>query len=115
MTTAEMPTREVPAVHRADTILSIEGLCASYGAVQVLRDVDFHVARGEIVALLGTNGAGKSTILRCISGLMRPDAGTIVLRKEDGTEVDVAHVATEKTVQEGIVQVPGGRGLLPNL
>ena len=102
-------------LNRTDSILDINGLCASYGAVQVLRDVDFHVARGEIVALLGTNGAGKSTILRCISGLMKPDAGSIILHKEDGTEVDVAHVPTEKTVQQGIVQVPGGRGLLPNL
>jgi ABC-type branched-subunit amino acid transport system ATPase component len=100
---------------RTDSILEIDGLCASYGAVQVLRNVDFRVGRGEIVALLGTNGAGKSTILRCISGLMKPDAGTIVLRNEDGSELDVAHVPTEKTVEKGIVQVPGGRGLLPNL
>ena len=103
------------AVARDDVILRISGLCASYGAVQVLRDVDFTVARGEIVALLGTNGAGKSTILRCISGLLRPDAGSIVLRDEQGGEIDVAHRSTEETVKAGIVQVPGGRGLLPNL
>ena len=100
---------------RGDEILRIEGLCASYGAVQVLRDVDFTVARGEIVALLGTNGAGKSTILRCISGLLRPDAGRILFRPEDGPEVDVSRMATEATVRAGIVQVPGGRGLLPTL
>ena len=56
-----------------DLLLDIRGLRASYGAVEVLRGIDFTVAKGEIVALLGTNGAGKSTILRCISGLLAPD------------------------------------------
>ncbi|HEV7887913.1 MAG TPA: ABC transporter ATP-binding protein [Acidimicrobiales bacterium] len=98
------------ASERDDLLLDIQGLRASYGAVEVLRGIDFTVARGEIVALLGTNGAGKSTILRCISGLLRPDAGKILF---DGR--DVAGVPTEETVQLGITQVPGGRGLLPNL
>ena len=98
------------SVDRDDVILRIEGLSASYGAVQVLRDVDLTVARGEIVALLGTNGAGKSTVLRCVSGLMKPDAGRILL---DGD--DVAGLPPEETVRRGICQVPGGRGLLPNL
>ena len=95
---------------RDDLLLDIRGLRASYGAVEVLRSIDFTVARGEIVALLGTNGAGKSTILRCISGLLRPDSGEVFF---DGR--DVAGVSTEETVQIGITQVPGGRGLLPNL
>jgi ABC-type branched-subunit amino acid transport system ATPase component len=95
---------------RDDLILDIRGLRASYGAVEVLRGIDFTVARGEIVALLGTNGAGKSTILRCVSGLLKPDAGQILF---DGR--DVAGVTTEETVRIGITQVPGGRGLLPNL
>jgi ABC-type branched-subunit amino acid transport system ATPase component len=93
-----------------DALLEIRGLRASYGAVEVLRGVDFVVNPGEIVALLGTNGAGKSTILRCISGLLKPDAGEILF--EGG---DVAGAATETTVRLGITQVPGGRGLLPNL
>jgi branched-chain amino acid transport system ATP-binding protein len=91
-------------------LLDIRGLRASYGAVEVLRGIDFTVARGEIVALLGTNGAGKSTILRCISGLMPVDDGQILF---DGG--DVTGVATEETVRRGVTQVPGGRGLLPNL
>jgi branched-chain amino acid transport system ATP-binding protein len=95
---------------RAQPLLEIRRLRASYGAVEVLRGIDFTVNRGEIVALLGTNGAGKSTILRCISGLLRPDAGQILF---DGD--DVAGAATEATVRLGITQVPGGRGLLPNL
>ncbi|MCU1460363.1 MAG: ABC-type branched-chain amino acid transport system, ATPase component [Acidimicrobiales bacterium] len=93
-----------------DALLDIRGLRASYGAVEVLRGVDFVVNRGEIVALLGTNGAGKSTILRSISGLLTPDAGQILFEGND-----VAGAATEATVRLGITQVPGGRGLLPNL
>jgi ABC-type branched-subunit amino acid transport system ATPase component len=100
----------VTAVDRDDLLLDIRGLRASYGAVEVLRGIDFTVARGEIVALLGTNGAGKSTILRCISGLMPSDDGRITFDGEDLT-----HVSTEETVRRGVTQVPGGRGLLPNL
>jgi ABC-type branched-subunit amino acid transport system ATPase component len=95
---------------RDDLLLDIRGLRASYGAVEVLRGIDFTVARGEIVALLGTNGAGKSTILRCISGLLPPDGGQILYEGRD-----VAGITTEETVALGITQVPGGRGLLPNL
>jgi ABC-type branched-subunit amino acid transport system ATPase component len=93
-----------------DYVLEIHGLYASYGAVQVLRSIDFTVKRGEIVALLGTNGAGKSTILRCISGVMKPDAGTVLLDGED-----ITGMAPEDAVRKGVCQVPGGRGLLPSL
>jgi len=115
MSTTELPTQQMPGVQRSDSILRIEGLCASYGAVQVLRDVDFTVARGEIVALLGTNGAGKSTILRCISGLLRPDSGRIWFTPSNRDAIDLSHLSTEETVRQGVVQVPGGRGLLPTL
>ena len=94
----------------SELLLEIRDLRASYGAVEVLRGIDFTVAQGEIVALLGTNGAGKSTILRCISGLLAPDSGHIFLEGED-----IAGVTTEDTVRLGITQIPGGRGLLPNL
>ena len=97
-------------VDRDNLLLDIQGLRASYGAVEVLRGIDFTVAKGEIVALLGTNGAGKSTILRCISGLMPVDAGEIRFEGRD-----IAGMHTEETVRHGITQVPGGRGLLPNL
>jgi ABC-type branched-subunit amino acid transport system ATPase component len=93
-----------------ELLLEIKDLRASYGAVEVLRSIDFTVAKGEIVALLGTNGAGKSTILRCISGLLKPDSGQIYLEG-----ADIAGVTTEETVRLGITQIPGGRGLLPNL
>ena len=94
----------------SELLLEIRDLRASYGAVEVLRGLDFTVAKGEIVALLGTNGAGKSTILRCVSGLLPPDAGHIYLEGRD-----IAGVSTEDTVRLGITQIPGGRGLLPNL
>ena len=94
----------------SELLLDIKDLRASYGAVEVLRSIDFTVAKGEIVALLGTNGAGKSTILRCISGLLKPDSGHIFFEGED-----IAGVTTEDTVRLGITQIPGGRGLLPNL
>jgi branched-chain amino acid transport system ATP-binding protein len=94
----------------SELLLDIRDLRASYGAVEVLRGIDFTVAKGEIVALLGTNGAGKSTILRCISGLLAPDSGHIFF---DGR--DIAGISTEDTVRLGITQIPGGRGLLPNL
>jgi ABC-type branched-subunit amino acid transport system ATPase component len=91
-------------------LLDIADLRASYGAVEVLRGINFTVGEGEIVALLGTNGAGKSTILRCVSGLLPPDSGAINFRGRD-----IAGITTEETVRLGITQIPGGRGLLPNL
>ena len=94
----------------SDFILELVDVRASYGAVEVLRGTNFTVRRGEVVALLGTNGAGKSTILRCVSGLLKPDAGRILFEGQD-----IAGMATEDTVRLGITQVPGGRGLLPNL
>jgi len=91
-------------------LLRLHGLDAGYGAVQVLRNVDLDVQPGEIVALLGTNGAGKSTILRVVSGLMHPWAGTVTFEDQD-----ISRWSPEQTVRAGITQVPGGWGLLPNL
>jgi ABC-type branched-subunit amino acid transport system ATPase component len=95
---------------RSELLLDISDLRASYGAVEVLRGINFTVGEGEIVALLGTNGAGKSTILRCVSNLLIPDSGAIRFRGRD-----IAGISTEETVRLGITQIPGGRGLLPNL
>ena len=91
-------------------LLELRGVDAGYGAVQVLRSVDLVVQPGEIVALLGTNGAGKSTILKVVSGLMHPWAGMVTFEDQD-----ISRWTPEQTVRAGITQVPGGRGLLPNL
>jgi ABC-type branched-subunit amino acid transport system ATPase component len=91
-------------------LLELVGVDAGYGAAQVLRGVDFKVGTGEIVALLGTNGAGKSTILRVVSGLLRPWSGQVIFEGQD-----VSAMAPEHMVSLGISQVPGGRGLLPSL
>lgn len=91
-------------------LLELRGLDAGYGAVQVLRNVDLSVRPGEIIALLGTNGAGKSTILKVVSGLLHPWSGHVIFEGEV-----ISKLSPEQTVPLGISQVPGGRGLLPNL
>jgi branched-chain amino acid transport system ATP-binding protein len=94
--------------------LSIAGVHAGYGAVRVIEDVSIEVAAGETVALLGTNGNGKSTLMKCVMGLVRPSAGRIVATM-DGTEHDLARLTTEEIVDLGIALVPEGRRLFPKL
>jgi ABC-type branched-subunit amino acid transport system ATPase component len=78
--------------------------------VQVLFDVNFEIAHGECVALLGTNGAGKSTILRVISGLEVPERGVVRLNGRN-----ITYVAPESRARMGLVQLPGGKGVFPSL
>ena len=85
-------------------MLEVRNLNVWYGVTEVLRDVSFEVATGRIVALLGGNGSGKTTILNTLSGLLRPRAGSILF---DGT--DVAGNPSDRMVKSGIVQVPQGR------
>ncbi len=87
-------------------ILHVEGLEAGYGKITALWGVDFDVARGEIVALLGANGAGKTTTLKAISGLVRPQAGAVLLEGEPLTGR-----STMEIVARGLVHVPEGRKL----
>ena len=87
---------------------------AGYGAVRVLHGVSIEVREGETVALLGTNGNGKSTLIRCIMGMLRPDAGEIYL-ESDGGRIDLARKSTEDIVDLGIALVPEGRRLFPRL
>jgi ABC-type branched-subunit amino acid transport system ATPase component/predicted MFS family arabinose efflux permease len=94
----------------SDEVLQIRNMDFSYGPVQVLFDVDLVVRRGEVLALLGTNGAGKSTVLRAISGLALPERGVIRFQGRTVTFTD----ATER-VRRGIVQVPGGKAVFPSL
>jgi branched-chain amino acid transport system ATP-binding protein len=91
-------------------MLKVDQLQASYGKVQTLWEVGFEVPKGEIVALIGANGAGKTTTLKVLSGLLRPQAGSIVL---DGEHIDGR--APPEIVARGIVHVPEGRGLFPDM
>src|ERR1700722_766209 len=94
--------------------LAIQGLDAGYAAVKALRTVSLHVEAGETVALLGTNGNGKSTLMKCIMGLVRPWRGEIVLTI-DGVAHDLARLSTEAIVDLGVALVPEGRRLFPGL
>jgi branched-chain amino acid transport system ATP-binding protein len=91
-------------------LLSLEGLRAGYGAVEVLRGVDLHIAPGELVALLGSNGAGKTTLNSVVSGLVPTWAGRVLF---DGQDLTGAHY--RRVVQMGLIQVPEGRKVFPNL
>lgn len=92
----------------------ISGIDAGYGAVRVLEDVSLDVAAGETVVLLGTNGNGKSTVMKCVMGMVRPMAGTIVA-EIDGKRYDLVGRSTESIVDLGISLVPEGRRLFPKL
>ena len=91
-------------------VLQVADIDFSYGPVQVLFDVNLEVMRGETLALLGTNGAGKSTILRVVSGLGVPERGVVRLNGQN-----VTYVTPETRARMGIVQLPGGKGVFGNL
>lgn len=94
--------------------LAIDGLDAGYGAVKALRGVSLRVEAGETVALLGTNGNGKSTLMKCVAGLVRPQRGSISLTI-DGTAHDLSRLSAEDIVDLGVAMVPEGRRLFPRL
>jgi branched-chain amino acid transport system ATP-binding protein len=94
--------------------ISINGIHASYGAVRVIDDVSMKADGGETVVLLGTNGNGKSTLMKCIMGMVRPSRGSIVA-EIDGIHHDLVGRTTEEIVDLGIALVPEGRRLFPLL
>jgi len=94
--------------------LSITELDAGYGAVRILHKVSLSVSEGQTVALLGTNGNGKSTLMKCIMGMVRPSAGSIIA-EIDGKRHELVGMATEAIVDLGIAFVPEGRRLFPRL
>jgi branched-chain amino acid transport system ATP-binding protein len=94
--------------------ITIEGIHAAYGAVRVLEDVTLTVGGGETVVLLGTNGNGKSTLMKSIMGMVRPNAGRI-MADIDGVKHDLIGRTTEEIVDLGIALVPEGRRLFPRL
>ena len=94
--------------------LSIREIDAGYGAVRALHGVSISVAGGETVALLGTNGNGKSTLMKCIMGMVRPTKGSVIL-KMDSKDFDLTKLSTEEIVSLGVALVPEGRRLFPKL
>ncbi|MGO4887594.1 ABC transporter ATP-binding protein [Anaerobacillus sp. MEB173] len=91
-------------------MLKVTNLNAGYGNVQVLRDISFHVDQGEVVSILGTNGAGKSTTLRTLSGLIKAWSGSIEF---EGTALEKK--SPEEIVETGLIQVPEGRKLFSSM
>ena len=94
--------------------LAITGLNAGYGLVRVIEDLTVSVAHAETVVLLGTNGNGKSTLMKCIMGMLRPSSGSIVA-EIDGERHDLVGRSTEEIVDLGVTLVPEGRRLFPKL
>jgi branched-chain amino acid transport system ATP-binding protein len=94
--------------------LTVTGIKAAYGAVRVIDGVSLTVNAGETVALLGTNGNGKSTLMKCIMGMVPPAAGSITA-EIDGVRHDLVGRSTEAIVDLGIALVPEGRRLFPKL
>ena len=91
-------------------MLEVKNLSVHYGMIQAVRNVDFKVNEGEIVSLIGANGAGKSTILKTLSGLIHPSEGEIVYLGEN-----IASTSAKKIVEKGLEQVPEGRHVFPGL
>jgi ABC-type branched-subunit amino acid transport system ATPase component len=96
-----------PSTEPESAILEVDDLTVSYGAVTAVQGASLRVAAGEVVALIGANGAGKSTILNTLSGLIRPDSGTAVFDRLDLTTAQPSEI-----VRRGLVQVPEGREIL---
>lgn len=94
----------------SDSLLEVKGLQVSYGAIQALRGIDLTVGPGEVVALIGANGAGKTSTLRAISGMLKPVAGSIVLKGKS-----IVGTPSHLLVPQGMAHAPEGRGIFLNL
>jgi branched-chain amino acid transport system ATP-binding protein len=94
----------------SDKILEVKGLSISYGGIRAVRELDFHVNRGEIVSLIGANGAGKSSTLRAISGLVKAESGNVKFESEE-----IVGKSPDLIVGKGITMVPEGRKIFPDL
>lgn len=92
------------------SMLKVDNLSISYGAIEAVKNVSFEVNEGEVVTLIGANGAGKTSILRSISGLVKPTSGTITYLGEE-----IQKVPARKIVAAGLSQVPEGRHIFPGL
>ncbi|MSQ59916.1 MAG: ABC transporter ATP-binding protein [Betaproteobacteria bacterium] len=104
----------IPSYAGSTSVLEIENLHAGYGAVSVLQGVSLSVRAGETVALLGTNGNGKSTLMKCIMGLVQTRQGSVTLDL-DGERIALTGKTTEQIASLGVAMVPEGRRLFPKL
>lgn len=93
-----------------ESVLDVVGLCSSYGATPVLQGVDFSIGKGEIVALIGRNGVGKTTTMRCLIGLLRATGGSIRYLGED-----ITRIASDDRARRGIGYIPQGREVFPRM
>ena len=93
-----------------EQLLTVQDLVVHYGAIQALRGVSFTVERGEIISLIGSNGAGKTTILHALSNIVKKTSGTVVFDGED-----ISAMPPERIVTRGLVQSPEGRRVFANL
>jgi branched-chain amino acid transport system ATP-binding protein len=89
-------------------MLEINNIRVSYGKVEVIKNVSFHIEKGEVVVIIGANGAGKTTIMRTITGLMKPSIGSIVFKGQD-----ISKISAERIVAAGITMCPEGRQVFP--
>src|SRR4029077_7566098 len=105
-----IPSSSMPISDRRWSMLHVEDLVAGYGSITVLRGVSLARGSKELVSIVGANGAGKATLLRAVSGLVRPTGGRV---RFDGS--DVTGAPMHRIVQRGLVQVPEGRQLFPSL
>jgi len=94
--------------------LTITDIAASYGAVRALHSVSLNIEQGQTVTLLGTNGNGKSTLMKCVMGMVRPTQGSASL-EIDGQQYDLTKLSTQEIVNLGVAMVPEGRRLFPKL
>lgn len=90
-------------------MLQVSNLSIHYGSVQALKSVSFEIKQGEIVVVIGSNGAGKSTIMKTVSGLLRPSEGSVVFRDQD-----ITSIPAERIVHLGMAHMPEGRGVFPD-
>ena len=97
-------------VRQMSNVLEVKGLCVSYGGIQAVKDISFVVPKGEVVTLIGANGAGKSSTLRSIVGLVKPTLGSVLLNGKE-----IAGKTPESIVSQGITLVPEGRRVFADL
>ena len=95
-------------MEKTDNILKINNVSVDYGFLRAVNNVSLDVNKGEVVVLLGSNGSGKSSLLKAILGLNTASSGTVHFLGKD-----ITHVSTDKIVASGICLIPEGRGILP--